>query len=106
MARSNPASPLPGVRIRERRLQLGIPQDKLGVMIGIDEGSSSARMSRYEAGVHAPPVPVAKRVAEALEVPLAYLYCDDDFLAEVLLAASRLKERERDELLSWIRSQA
>jgi transcriptional regulator with XRE-family HTH domain len=38
---------------------MGLPQDKLGVLIGIDERSSSARMSRYENGVHEPPIQVA-----------------------------------------------
>ena len=39
-----------GVRLRQARERLGLPQDKLGVMIGLDEGCSSARISRYETG--------------------------------------------------------
>lgn len=44
MAKSASKSTLFGRRLREARLQFGIPQDKLGVMIGLDEGCSSARM--------------------------------------------------------------
>ena len=69
-----------GQRMRQARILVGIPQDKLGVLIGLDEGSSSARMSRYENGVHEPPIQVAKRIAEELGVPLAFMYCDDDDL--------------------------
>jgi len=63
---------------------------KLGVMIGLDETVASARISRYEGGVHEPPISTARALAEALGVPLGYLYCDDDRLAEIILAASEL----------------
>ena len=67
-----------GRRLREARLRAGIPQDKLGVMIGMDEGSSSARISRYETGTHEPPFATAEKLATALSVPALYFYCNDD----------------------------
>lgn len=79
-----------GQRLRAAREQLGLPQDQLGVLIGIDEGSSSARISRYEAGVHEPPFSVAERLAKVLKVPTAYLYCRDDRMASVILALGDL----------------
>lgn len=49
----HPSAPsLFGRRLKEARFRADIPQDRLGVMIGLDEGSSSARMSRYETGIH------------------------------------------------------
>jgi transcriptional regulator with XRE-family HTH domain len=69
---------------------MGIPQDKLGVQIGLDEGSSSARISRYETGEHEPPYTTAQSLAQALKVPVAYLYCDDDQLAELILLLGQL----------------
>lgn len=81
---SNPKS-LFGRRLRAARERLGLPQDKLGVMIGLDESCSSARISRYESGVHEPPFATAKQLAVALKVPTAYLYCEEDELAEVIL---------------------
>ena len=71
---------------------LGIPQDKLGVLIGLDEGCSSARISRYESGVHQPPLRTAQLLAKKLGVPLAYLFCEDDLLAEAILKLSRLSK--------------
>jgi transcriptional regulator with XRE-family HTH domain len=84
-----------GRRLREARRQAGIPQDKLGVEIGLDEGTASARMSRYETGVHEPPFGIAVRLAQALRVPAAYFYCEDDELANVVLAWGLLSKSER-----------
>ncbi|MES2362383.1 MAG: helix-turn-helix transcriptional regulator [Pseudomonadota bacterium] len=85
--------------MRQARERLGLPQDKLGVMIGIDEHSASARMSRYENGVHEAAISTARLLAVALDVPLAFLYCDDDKLAEMLLLAHGLSPKDRDEVL-------
>lgn len=93
-------TPLFGKRLREAREMAGIAQDKLGVLIGLEESSSSARISRYETGVHEPPVRTAKRIALALKVPLAFLYCDDDVLAAILLQAHRMSKDARRALLA------
>ena len=85
-----------GRRIKDLREQLGWSQEKIGVAIGIDESSSRARISRYELGVHEPPVPTARAIADALGVPLAYLYCEDDKVAALLLALHKLKPGARD----------
>jgi len=85
-----------GKRIKDLREELGLSQEKVGVAIGIDESSSRARISRYELGVHEPPLPTARRIAEALGAPLTYLYCEDDNIAALLLALDRLGSRERD----------
>lgn len=95
---SPPTKSLFGRRLREARLRTGIAQDKLGVMIGLDEGSSSARMSRYENGVHEPPFIWVEKMADILNIPAAYFYCDDDRLAEIMLAYSALPERKRKSL--------
>jgi len=85
-----------GRRIKELREELGWSQEKIGVAIGIDESSSRARISRYELGVHEPPVPTTRLIAEALGVPLAYMYCEDDKVAALLLALHQLKPVARD----------
>ena len=77
------------------REQHGWSQEKIGVAIGIDESSSRARISRYELGVHEPPVPTARLIADALGAPLAYLYCEDDNIASLLLSLHRLESKER-----------
>jgi transcriptional regulator with XRE-family HTH domain len=82
--------------MRARRENLGYSQEKVGVAIGIDESSSRARISRYELGVHEPPVPTARLIANVLGAPLTYLYCEDDNIAELLLELNRLSSNERD----------
>jgi transcriptional regulator with XRE-family HTH domain len=74
---------------------LGWSQEKVGVLIGIDESSSRARISRYELGVHEPPVATARLIADALKVPVPYLFCEDDRLASLPLSLQQLGEQER-----------
>lgn len=68
--------------------------------IGIEESSARARISRYELGVHEPPVPTARLVAEVLGVPLMYLYCEDDQMAGLLLRLHRLRPEERKQMVA------
>lgn len=92
-----------GRRMRSRREELGWSQEKVGVLIGIDESSARARISRYELGTHEPPVKTARQIADALSVPLAYLYCEDDNVAAVLMALSKLKLAVRKQTVSkWL----
>lgn len=88
-----------GVRLRSVREQLGMAQEKLGVQIGIDESASRARISRYETGTHEPPIGTARLLAKALNVPLAYLYCDDDEIADMLLNLTSLPPPAQDRAL-------
>lgn len=84
-----------GRRIRGRREELGWSQEMVGVLIGIDESSSRARISRYELGVHEPAVATARLIANALGVSLAYLYCEDDAVAQLLQALHQLPADQR-----------
>jgi len=85
-----------GKRIKDLREEFGWSQEKIGVAIGLDESSSRARISRYELGVHEPPLPTARLIASALKAPLTYLYCEDDSIAALLLALHRLGSRDRN----------
>jgi len=88
-----------GRRLREARLRAGIPQDQLGILIGLDEGSASARMSRYENGVHAPPFELVEQIAAALNLPTPYFYCRDDQLAEIMQFYFLASKEKRESLL-------
>lgn len=59
-------------------------------------------MSRYETGTHLPDEQFAKRLADVLDVPMAYLYCDDDLIAELLLRIGALPVSKRKELLRFL----
>ena len=80
------------------RTSRGYSQEKLGVLIGLDEETASTRISRYESGIHEPAIDTAKRLAAALGVPMAYLYCEEDDLAQLLVLASNLKNKDLQDL--------
>ncbi|MFT3962227.1 helix-turn-helix domain-containing protein [Propionivibrio sp.] len=98
MSRAKQISPqnIAGRRIRALREGRGWSQEKLGVAIGIDESSARARISRYELGVHEPPLPTVRLIANALNAPVAHLYCDDDSTAELLLKLHSLDGKVRE----------
>lgn len=92
------------LRLREARERLGVSQMKLGVLAGIDEYSASARINQYERGVHEPGYATARQLALALGVPVAYLYAEEDSLAEIILRSSKLKPKEQQRLIVKLRT--
>jgi transcriptional regulator with XRE-family HTH domain len=84
-----------GIRLREARKRSGLPQDRLGVAIGLDEGTASARISRYESGVHEPAHATAKMLAGVLGVPAAFFYAESDELAYVVRVWGEMSNDER-----------
>lgn len=87
-------------RLKEARLAIGLSQKQLGIEAGLDEFVASARINRYEVGVHAPDYPMAVRLAKVLDVPVAYLYCDSDDLARMVLAFHRASKATRKEVMA------
>lgn len=73
-------------RLKEARLAAGLSQKDLGIAAGIDPSVASTRINRYELGVHKADYQIAVQLARALDIPVAYLYCDDDTQAGLLLA--------------------
>jgi transcriptional regulator with XRE-family HTH domain len=82
-------------RLRQARLRHDLSQDRLGILAGLEESSSSARMSRYESGIHEPPHQFVEAVAKVLGVSAAYFYCADDRLADIIRIYSDLSEVRR-----------
>lgn len=78
-------------------------QEKLGVDAGIAEESARVRVHQYEYGKHFPDLAQAQHFADALDIPMAYLFCPEDDLAELLLAASRLDRAGRASLIARAR---
>lgn len=99
MSLSRSTTSIVGHRLRERRLNLGWSLERVGVEIGLDESTARARISRYELGVHQPPEQTTLLLANVLNVPHAYLYCENDRLAEIILATSELSEADQEQLL-------
>lgn len=51
----------------------------------MDPQVASARINQYERGTHEPKFLTSLRLSEVLGVPVAYLYCVEDELAEQIL---------------------
>ena len=78
----------------------GLSQEALGVAVGADEASAGSRISHYEHGRHVPDIETAKRMAATLDMPLAYLYCEEERLAELLLLAHDLNASQQQQLIT------
>lgn len=88
-------------RLKQARLARGFPQKSLGIAAGIDEFVASTRTNRYEKGVHGPGTKIVQMLAEALRMPLAYFYAEDDGLAELTLLYASATEEHRYALLEY-----
>ena len=89
-------------RLKEAREGKGLSQKALGIAAGIDEFSASPRINQYERGKHSPDLLTLKRLAKVLAVPLAYLYAEDDFLADAILLLHLVPRSERVEVKKYL----
>ncbi|SEF40360.1 helix-turn-helix domain-containing protein [Vibrio hangzhouensis] len=92
-------NPIPA-RLKEARKKANLSQKSLGVRIGMDEGSASARMNQYEKGKHAPDIQTLKLIADELGVPLNYFFCEEESSAKLACLIAKLSEEERQELIN------
>ncbi|MDQ6992160.1 MAG: helix-turn-helix transcriptional regulator [Mariprofundus sp.] len=86
-------------RIREARVKTGLSQKSLGIAAGIDEFSASPRINQYERGKHAPDFSMVERLAKILDVPVAYFYAKEDWLAETICFLGKLPESSRENVI-------
>lgn len=91
-------NPIP-YRIKEARLSKGITQKNLGIQIGLDESSASSRMNHYEKGRHTPDISLLQKIADELEVPLAYFFYESNLSAELSCLISKLSDKEKQALI-------
>ncbi len=69
-------------------------QEALGVAAGVAAEVARTRINRYEKGVNECDLRTAKRLAEALGMPLAALYAETDEMAEAISALAALPHEE------------
>lgn len=96
-------SPVPK-RLKEARIAAKLSQKKLGIAAGMDEFSASARMNHYEVGRHTPDYSMLSRIAEVLELPVAYFYADSDDLADLIKIYQGLEAEKKKLIISAINS--
>ncbi|MEW7313458.1 helix-turn-helix transcriptional regulator [Buttiauxella gaviniae] len=90
-------------RLKASRLACGLSQRRLGILAGIDEFVASARINRYELGIHEVDIQTAQQLADVLNVPLAYFYSDDEQLAEMILRFTRSSSQIKEDVLELVR---
>jgi transcriptional regulator with XRE-family HTH domain len=93
--------PIP-IRLKEARISKALSQQKLGELLGLEAGNASARMNQYERGKHTPDFDTLKRIAEVLDVPVAYFYCEDELEAKIVEAMHKLQPEQKQSLLGFI----
>lgn len=74
-----------------------LSQRALGALVDKDRDKNrgAARVNRYEQQVNLADIEKAAELAEALNVPLAYLFADDDQLAKLILDYGKMSEEKR-----------
>lgn len=70
--------------------------------MGLDPDSASPRINQYERGRREPDLATVSRIAVLLDVPLAYLFCEDDDIAQGLIDLARLDGDSRGKILRRI----
>lgn len=90
-------------RLKSARKAAGLTQQQLGMALGMEPNTASARMNQYEKGKHAPDFLTMKRIAKELGVPVAYFYCEEDILSELICALGKLKKEDQIELLNTLK---
>ena len=63
--------------------------------VGLPQETAAVRINRYEKAVHDADLTTARRIAQSLGVPLAFLYADTDVLAEAILTLGLLSKSEQ-----------
>ncbi|MDK2763420.1 helix-turn-helix domain-containing protein [Alteromonas macleodii] len=95
-------NPIPS-RLKNARVSQGISQKELGIRIGLDESSASSRMNHYEKGRHSPDLQTLKKIADELEVPLAYFFCESELSAELSCLIEKLSDEEKSKLINSLK---
>ncbi|OBT04807.1 transcriptional regulator [Shewanella sp. UCD-FRSSP16_17] len=84
---------------------MGISQKQLGILLGMEPGTASARMNHYEKGKHTPDYTTLKAMADELGVPVAYFFCESESTAELLCLLEKMTEKERELLVKKVKNE-
>jgi len=95
-------NPLPH-RLKQARKAKGISQKQLGIQLGMEPGTASARMNHYEKGKHTPDYTTLKAMADELGVPVAYFFCESESTAELLCLLEKMSEEDKIKLLNNVK---
>ncbi|HDS1106776.1 MULTISPECIES: helix-turn-helix domain-containing protein [Stenotrophomonas] len=82
-------------RLRQARQLRGFSQREVGVRMGLDKDTASARISRYESESMAISLESLFELAAALDVPPAYLLASSPAMASAILALGEHNEAQQ-----------
>ncbi|HDS1656574.1 TPA: helix-turn-helix transcriptional regulator [Stenotrophomonas maltophilia] len=85
-------------RLRQARHLRGLSQREVGVRMGLDKDTASARISRYESESMTVSLESLFALANALEVPPAYLVAGTSAMADAILCMEALSEKQQRDL--------
>lgn len=86
-------------RLKQSRNRMKISQKNLGINIGIDPSSASGRMNHYETGRHMPDIVTLGKLANALNVPINYFFCESKKSATLACLIDQLNDNEKENLI-------
>lgn len=89
-------------RLKIARQAKKLSQKQLGILAGVDESSASARMNQYERGKHLPDFLMMSKIAECLDLPVAYFFANNDELAEAIILFAKLNKENQAYMLSFL----
>lgn len=89
-------------RLKIARQAKKLSQKQLGILAGVDESSASARMNQYERGKHLPDFLMMSKIAECLDLPVAYFFANNDELAEAIILFAKLNKENQAHMLSFL----
>ncbi len=92
-----------GTRLKQARQQCGLSQKQLGLEVGIDPATASPRINQYENNRHRPGDQTVAKLAEVLQVPIAFFYAEDDGLAQLILLCVQLDAEQKRVLAQYIK---
>ncbi|UKE46223.1 helix-turn-helix transcriptional regulator [Xanthomonas translucens pv. cerealis] len=105
-----PATPAPrdvvAARLCQARDLRGLSQRDVGVRMGLDKDTASARISRYESGAMSISLESLFEMAKALEVPPAYLLASSASMADAVLALGEQSDFQQEELVRALQALA
>ncbi|MFA4445496.1 helix-turn-helix transcriptional regulator, partial [Xanthomonas perforans] len=85
-------------RLRQARERRGLSQREVGMRMGLDKDTASARISRYESGAMSISLEALFEMAEALEVPPAFLLASTPGMADAIMALGEQSHTQQDQL--------
>lgn len=93
-------------RLRHARQKAELTQEALGVAAGLAPEVARTRINRYEKGVNECDLRTAKRLADALGMPLAAFFAETDELADAIQALAKLSVEEQRKVVAELQLKA